>query len=382
MRARPFVGAALLALMATLPTWAAARPVPIGRHVEVAYGLATDHPWATEGGTRRRDRRSPFAVPGHAPRRVFEVSVGGGRLFAPAVDRAGRLWAPAGAGLTGFDAHGAVLFRLEAGLASGTPSITPSGDVLAIFRGSTLLRVAPDGSAGGQALLPSGVFGSPLVLDDGSVVVVTRSGLVLRLDHGLHTAGSRSLDGAIRTSPALAPDGAIVVAAGTELVALDASLAVRMRQRLAAPVVAGPALAADGSVWLLTAQAELVGLSPNLEPRTSVRLSQRPLVAPGLGVAPDGSVRVGALGFGLAGFAADGTRLFALEGLEIARGLTVDSDGTVVALDERRELRAVAADGSLRWTVSVGMLPWAPPVIAADRTLYLVSRRGRISAWR
>ena len=376
------VAVGLLAMATTGLSPATARPVPIGTQVELAYGLSADHPWLTDAGNRQRTGASPFRVPSEPPRRVFEFGVGAGRLWAPSLSREGLCLVATGAGLIGVDLGGRRRFALPLGLASGTPSITPEGDTVSVVRGADLARVSAAGELIVEREVAGGLLGSPLVLDDGSIVVVDRSGRLMRLDERFEPLRVHALDLRVALEPALTPSGEVLVAAGPWLRRFDATLEPGPSALLASAIVAGPVVAADGSAWVITADAELVALDPALTVRFRTSLSTQRLVAPALAVAADGSVRVSSLNTGLQAFSAAGEPLFALPDLHLARGITVDADGIVVAVDETRQLLAVRADGTVLWSVAVGMLTWAAPVLGRDSTLYLVGRSGSFAAWR
>jgi len=358
-----------------------ALPVPIGTQTELAYGISGDHPWITGGGDRQRAHRARFAVRAVAPRRVFEVSVGAGRLREPVVDRDGSIYVCSGAGLVALEPSGQVRFSLPLGLASGPVSITPGGDIAMMIRGVELARISSGGELRARRVVGAGIVGSPLVLDDASVVLVDRAGRMSRVDAAWTPLFRRALDGRVSRPPALTPDGQILVAQGAWLRRFTPALSPGPSVNLGSPVVAGPALAPDGSAWVITSDGRLVALDAGLRVRFERRIGPGRPRAPALAVAADGSVRVSSSRSGLRGFSAEGEPLFARPELR-PLGLTVDSDGTVVTVDAGRSLLAVAADGRTRWSVTVGLLPWAPPVVGPDGTLYLVGRRGTLAAWR
>ena len=62
--------------------------------------------------------------------------------------------------------------------------------------------------------------------------------------------------------------------------------------------------------------------------------------------------------------------------------LSVDAGGTTLVVSGRRELLAVAADGRVRWSVSVGRRTFAAPVLGADGTIYVATFGGFLQAWR
>ena len=154
-------------LCAVAPRTALARPVLVGRYVEIPYGVGSDHPYPTESGDARRSGRSRAAVTRSAPHRVWQVRLPGsipqlagrhrGRLALrrllprpdeAAADRRDSAWdAPIGP-------------------VRGVPSVTPFGDLATVLRDGTLVLVSPDGEVRERRAIRVS-HGSPLVLPDG-----------------------------------------------------------------------------------------------------------------------------------------------------------------------------------------------------------------------
>lgn len=134
-------------------------------------------------------------------------------------------------------------------------------------------------------------------------------------------------DARVSGGPALAADGTLYLAAGATLQAIDAAGKLRWQSTLPAAATGAPALAADGTVYVLGARAELWA------------------------IAPDGQLR---------------WTVDSATGAPLA-GPVVDAQGTVYFVTEDN-LIAVAANGQVRWQVSIPTYSYVTPALRLNAT--------------
>jgi outer membrane protein assembly factor BamB len=134
----------------------------------------------------------------------------------------------------------------------------------------------------------------------------------------------------------------------------------------------GPAVAADGTLYIGGLSATLYALSPSGALRWQASLSARPVRVPALGA--DGTVYVVDERGGLSAFAPDGTALWHVAGSPPGNSSPITGpDGVVYYLGGGAAI-AVAPDGTPLWSTKLGMnLDNAnPPRLTADGTHLLV----------
>lgn len=369
---RAFLAGSLAALFARP---ALGRPVPTGRFVRIPHGVPDDHPWRTGGGSPRRDFRCVTLIPAAPPTKRWEVRVGVGRVFAPALSREGLLFVASQAGVGCVDPSGRVLWLLRVGLASGTPAFTPEGEV-AVGIAPGEVGIVGAGGLRVLARLGGAVRGSPLVLDDGSVVVAAQ-------DQAVHRIGA---DGqTLFRAPVATQVSGGVTQIGPSLLALPAERSVvfveldgrtRTVVELPAPVVLDLAATEAGEVFAMLADGTLCRLAPS-GIRGMVRTRVAPLLSSALCVAPDRTVRFGTREHGWVAVTPDGT---VRPGLAVHRGV-VDPQGVSLAVDVLGNLVAFEPDGTVRWQVSGVGRTDAAPVLGYDGTVYVATFGGGLAAF-
>lgn len=373
-----------VAVLAGLVVEVQARPVRVGRFVEIPYGISSSHPWRTGGGDPMRSARSTVVAPSQPPNQQWVAEVGTGRSHAPAIDEAGMLYVAGQRGLSAVGPDGTVRWTSRGlGSVSGTPSLTPDGH-LAVGVPSELMVVGAARVRARSSL--RGVLGSPLVLDDGSIVAVASSPsmVVQRVD----ADGHRMFSSVIRTRPrgaAAQSGGYIAVPIGHELVWMNVQGSVHRRVELGSEIALGPAVASDGAAWVATTDGVVAAIAPSGRVLTRVSLNIEPTFVSNLAVADDGSVRVPTVDAGLVCLGPNGTERWRVEALApITGGITIDAEGTTLLLRRAPDrLSAVGADGQIRWNVEVGNSGGdAAPVMGADSTIYVATFGGELQAWR
>jgi hypothetical protein len=123
---------------------------------------------------------------------------------------------------------------------------------------------------------------------------------------------------------------------------------VAWRFEVEAGFVGGPAIAADGTLYVGGNDARLYAVSGAGEERWQAELAALPVGAPAL--AADGTIYVADVEGALAAFSAEGEVLWRVEGGEGTTTATpiVAPDGTIFYATERH-VRAIGPDGTLRW---------------------------------
>jgi len=361
---------------------ALARPVPVGRFVEIPYGVSARHPWRTGGGDRGRSSLSSATAPTRAPEKQWEARIGVGRVFPPAVAEDGTLFVGSQAGVAAVAPEGTVRWALRLGLVSGTPSLTPEGYVAIGAQPGELMVI---GGARSQttARIGGGVRGAPLVLDDGSMVVAAYDQAVHRFDAEGRRMFRTSVPTHVRGAPALTREGEVVVPAGPDLLWMSVRGRVLRSVPLGAEAALGPAVGVDGAVWILTTEGTLLGFA-GASGRVVARseLGVRPSMDSNLAIARDGSVRFGTADAGVVCVGPTGTERWRFENGTYGGGISVDRTGATLAVSQTGVMVLLDARGSPVWTAEIGTRTDAAPVLGADGTVYVATFGGTLQAWR
>lgn len=370
---------ASIALLASMP--GLARPVRIGRHVEVPHGVSADHPWIGEAGGPARRGATRYAVPSEAPSVAWETRIGGGSARTPIVSSAGTLLVATSHAVAGVASDGEFRWSRRLHLPQGTPALTPDLDFLLATRRGDLVRVARDGEVVSRLSVGAGIAAAPLVLDDGSAVVTTRDAALVRLDAQGRRMFRATLPQVSGRPPAW--DGSrIVVAAGSELHLLSSEGRVRARVEMSEPAVAGPAVALDGTLWVLGNAGTLSAVDRHGRVRARAEVGRVAASSP-LVVGPDGAAYVGTREGDLVCVGPTGTERWRLEGEgTFLAGLSVDPEGVILATTVQGSLIAVEPDGTVRWRVSTRPRSISDPVVAPDGTVYVGTSAGTVQAFR
>lgn len=356
-----------------------ARPVRVGRFVEIPYGVSPQHPWPTGHGDPRRTARARSAAPSTVPTKAWESRVGVGRVFAPAVAADGSLFVGSQAGVAMVAPDGAVRWSLRLGLVSGTPSITPEGQAAVGAQPGQAMSVG-NGRIRHRATVGGGVRGSPLVLGDGSLVLAAYDQAVHRYDAEGRRLFRTPVSGNVRGMAARTRER-IVVPAGEEVLFLTLDGAIAERGSVGAEIALGPAVADDGSVWVMTAEGVLLAVEPDGSVGVRKELGVRPSLASNLAIAPDGTLRLATADAGLLALGAGGTERWRYDADgPIVGGVTVDARGRVLCVTVSGELLLLGEDGQKVWGVSIDGRSDAAPVLS-ERAIYVPTFGGTLQAW-
>jgi outer membrane protein assembly factor BamB len=141
--------------------------------------------------------------------------------------------------------------------------------------------------------------------------------------------------------------------------------------------VASPARAQNGSLWVATADGDLVEIVHESRIRRTVTLGARLGDGTTIAIAPSGDLVVAVPTRGLVCIAPDGSeRWTATVSAPFFGFLAVDPDGRVAALDRLSRLSAVSPDGVVEWSVNLGAVPLAAPVVLSDHSIAVATDHG------
>ncbi len=109
----------------------------------------------------------------------------------------------------------------------------------------------------------------------------------------------------------------------------------------------------------------------------------RPSLASNLAIASDGSVRFGTADSGLICVGPNGTERWRVDDHGALAGrISLDAADVTLAIDQSAHLLAIDGSGDVVWRVPVEEPADAAPVLGADGTIYVVTNRGSLQAWR
>ncbi|MEM9193356.1 MAG: PQQ-binding-like beta-propeller repeat protein [Myxococcota bacterium] len=380
-RAVGFVAVFAVGWLAAVP--AESRPVRVGRYTELPYGVSTEHPYPTGAADARRTGRIDAPSPEREPTKVWEARIRAGRPSAPAIDEEGRIYVANAAGVAGVAPNGAVLFTARLGFVSATPSITPTGDLVVGTHAGTLVILSRSGEIRQQTTVGGPVRGSPLVLADGSAVVGAFDQAVHRFDADGRRLFRVAIPFQVSGSIAWTTSRGIWVAASDRLLRMNAQGEVIATTVIGSQIVSGPAVADDGSVWVVGQDENLRQLAPSGTLRSTTALGAPVSPAGTLALARDGSVRVPTRGDALVCVGPTGTERWRLTGEgSFLGGAVLDENDNLLAVNERGILLSVNAEGQVRWRVNTGNRTDLAPVLSKDGTVYVATVRGTLQAWR
>jgi outer membrane protein assembly factor BamB len=361
---------------------ASARPVPIGRYTELPYGVSAAHPYATTGADARRRGRVGVEGPVTAPSLMWETRLRAGRPFSPAVTETGALYVASSDGVARVSSGGQLVWTVRLRATSGTPSLTPTGDIAVGTRAGELVVLSPRGEERVRTMVGGSVRGSPLVRADGSMVVAASDGAVHRFDADGRRIFRAAMPGVVEGVLAWSPRGEILASMEDRLQQVDLRGDLGPLWMIGPPMVVGPALSDDDSIWLVGRDHVVRQYASTGTLRTQTDLGVPLVPTNTLAIGRDGAVRVPTRGDVLVCIGAGGTVRWrvANEGSFIG-GVTIDAADRTLALTDAGTLLSVDADGRVLWRVPTQARSDAAPVLGRDGTVYIVTHRGTIQAW-
>ncbi|GAC1555784.1 MAG: hypothetical protein NVS3B10_16540 [Polyangiales bacterium] len=193
------------------------------------------------------------------------------------------------------------------------------------------------------------------------------------------TAGASAITGDdFVTSPAIGADGTLYFGSSDKnLYALNADGTKKWSFAndfsFTNEIVAAPAIAPDGSIvygTLGSSDGWIVALNADGTLKWKFPTGKGVLAPPA--IADDGTVYVGAQDDVLYALAPDGTKKWTFSAaLRFYAGASIGAAGTVYVGSEDKNLYALAPDGTLRWTFPIDGDVGAPVAIGLDGTLFL-----------
>lgn len=369
-------GGALVVVLLCLPSVVAGELARPGETLVLHRGFDPAVASAMPGG-QAHDARLVYALPEGAPANVELVGGAHARPRGPAVDEAGRIYVGTGTGLAILAPDGATIADTVVSVLEAAPVLVPGGDAIAVSRNGMIARVAPDGTVRMRRATDLGVRFAPLVLDDGSFLVVGANRTLSRFGPDLEERFRTDLPDGFGLSATLAASGHVVVATGSELVVVDLDGAIVRSIPLPGRAVTPPARAANGSLWLATTEGALVEIVHESRVRRTVPLGARVADGTTLAIAPNGDVLVAISTRGVVAVGPDGAERWvtALDA-PFFGFLAVDGTGRIAALDRLGRLSVISPEGRVEWTVGIGGVPLAAPVVTPDRRIVLATDRG------
>jgi outer membrane protein assembly factor BamB len=373
---RRALGGLAISLALLVPQTGSGELAEPGETLVLHRGLDPAIPAAMPGGASH-DGRLAYPLPASAPERTELVGGANPRPRGPVIDEAGRIYAGTGAGLAILAADGTMIAEVAVGVLEASPVLVPGGDVIAISRNGMIARVAPDGTVRARHATDLGVRFAPLVLEDGSFVVVGANRTVSRFGSDLEERFRTELPDGFGLSATLTSAGRIAVATGSELVIVDLDGSIVRSIALPGRAVTPPARAANGSLWVATTDGALVEVVHESRIRRTVALAGRVSDGTTLALAPSGDVLVAVATRGLIAIAPDGTERWvtALDA-PFFGFVAVDASGRIAALDRLGRLSVVSPDGVVEWSVGIGGVPLAAPIVTQRGEVVLATDRG------
>jgi outer membrane protein assembly factor BamB len=373
------LGAALSLLVVTA-AFVRAEDVPIGRFVELPFGVARAHPYPTSGANGRRNGRVDVRVPAQPPERRFLRPLSTRRLTPPAVLDDGTLVMGSARGVHAVAADGTLRWEVDLGQVRFTPAVLPAGELLAVTDEGRAFRLDAAGQAR-ELRTPGPLTGMPLLLDGGAVLVGGRKSTahVVDLDGDVLLSVATRVSNPIWTAQV---GGGLLLSAGVSRELTLLSLHAGLERNLSLPerVIRPPVVGDDGRIWVVGEQGTLFGLDARGRVRATVLLGARGATAPVVG--RDGNLRIGLPSREILCLGPDGSERWR-RGIDGRPGpLLLDADDTLLVVSARGSLHAIDRDGELRYRVVTGASGAGRPVLGPDGTVYIVSRDGRLQAFR
>ncbi|MFO0675141.1 MAG: PQQ-binding-like beta-propeller repeat protein [Polyangiaceae bacterium] len=282
----------------------------------------------------------------------WTVDLGDRVYSAPYVHPDGTLYVGSDAKrLFAVSTKGAVLWKLETGSDVDTSAApTPEGTIV-FASGRDLFAVRRTGDVAWRARVRGKIFTSAVVREDGVVVVGAQDHRVHAFSKSGTNLWSTDLGADVDGAPVLLGGGAVAVGTdASEVVRLQADGAIAWRTNVGGFVRGPLSCARNGDVL-----AGVYGPSPRMvriEPSRGAKVGE--FLVPG----------TGAKEFGVHG------------------GALEDDDGTLYFGAQDDLVRAVAIDGTLRWTFPTRGDVDAPLTLLDDGTLLVPSEDGTLTALR
>jgi outer membrane protein assembly factor BamB len=363
----------------------------------VACGVAQT-PWPKFRHDLQQTGRSPFGTNAGAGLRRWSFSTGASVRSSAAVGDNGVLYVGSEDGhlyaLNGND--GSLRWKLAmGGPVSSSPIIRGDGTLFVGCGDGNLYAVRSTGSvlwklpllgevaAARNLTTPLPIVSSPTIGADDVVYVGSQDTNLFAVNPTGTLRWKFRAGGSVESSPALANDGTLYFGSvDHNLYAVDAGGMVKWSVPTGDQIQSSPALGADGTVYVTSNDFHLYAVDPAGSVKWKVRNGVTGALASSPAVATDGTIYVAAFDGRLAAHRpADGTiRWTTTLGPVSGSAPAIGGDGTIYVGSTDHSVYAVKSDGTLSWKLPTGGSVVASPAIASDGTVYVGATSGEVNA--
>jgi outer membrane protein assembly factor BamB len=294
--------------------------------------------------------------------------------------------------------------------------VGPDGSVYFVSQTENIYSVSPSGAKQWVFTPPLGVSSDLAAASDGTLYYFTGQGILESLtaagskrwdtplgdtsfpfiriafapDGTLHTSTNSFLAaihpngtirwtvqtyGGVMASPAMAADGTLYVGSDDgALNAFSASGSVRWRFKPGPPSFTGaptPAIGADGTIYFPATDQRFYALNSNGTKKWSIAMASRATASPA--IALDGTIYVAIVGSGLYAVNPDGTSSWSYAAKCSNSSPAIAKDGTVYFGTSDGKFIALNPDGTKKFAFSTGGDVESSPAVAPDGTIYVGS---------
>jgi outer membrane protein assembly factor BamB len=286
-------------------------------------------------------------------------------------------------GITAIAPDGSVRWSQRLGFVAATPALSPTRELVVGTNAGALVTLSSDGQRQGYTLVGGAVRSSPLVLHDGSVVVNAFDQAVHRFDAEGRRVFRVSMNGQTNEPAAWTSDGLLLVPAADWLHVLSPRGDRIASHTVGATIIAGPAVADDGTAWVVAQDGSAHQIEPRGGRRIRTELDISVASDTGIAIGTDGAVRIGGRDDGVVCLGPTGTERWRITGEGGFPGeLTIDAAGSTLGVSDTGKLLAIDPSGNVVWRVSLEARAQAAPVLGPDGTVYVATARGTVQAWR
>jgi outer membrane protein assembly factor BamB len=172
-------------------------------------------------------------------------------------------------------------------------------------------------------------------------------------------------------SPAIGADGTVYVgSADNYLYAIQSNGQLKWKFQIGDWVLSSPAIGADGTVYVGSGDHYLYAIQSNGQLKWKYQTGDQVTSSPAIGA--DGTVYVGSSDHYLYAIQSDGQLKWKYQtGSMVDSSPAIGADGTVYVGSDDNYLHAITPNGQLKWKFQIGNWVTLPPAIGADGTAYV-----------